>query len=81
MLDLAAPERLRNRERAVPELRLRCDQLDAETAVPQCLERERRLERGDAASCDQNVGWMRVHGRLLSRGVRRQAVGHRGRFV
>jgi hypothetical protein len=55
-VDAADSERLRDRERPVEEVKLRSDQLDANAAGPQRAQRERRFERGDAASGDEDGG-------------------------
>ena len=55
MADVAEAERLRDRERPVPELRLGGEQLDADAPLRELPERERRLERCDASSRDEHV--------------------------
>jgi hypothetical protein len=51
---LAEPERLRDGERAVPEVRLGSEQLNVDAPVREGAQRERGLERGHAAAGDQH---------------------------
>ena len=55
MPHLAESERLGHRERPVPELRLRGEQLDAYLSLSQRAERQRRLQRSDAAAGDEHI--------------------------
>ena len=52
---LAEPERLGDRERPVPEVGLRSEEFDCDAVPGQRAQGERRLQRRDAASGDQDV--------------------------
>ena len=53
---LSPAEGLRDRERAVPEVRLGAEQLDVDGIRREGTQRERRLERRDTAAGDEDVG-------------------------
>jgi hypothetical protein len=73
-MHVAQPERLHDRERAVPELRLGREKLDRDLARCQAAQREQSLERCHASAGDYDakrraasVHWCRVHGSSLAR--------------
>src|SRR5439155_19718954 len=51
----ARVERFGDGERAVPEVRLRCEQLDVDQVGRKCAQSQQRLQAGDAAACDENA--------------------------
>jgi hypothetical protein len=56
-------ERLDDRERPVPEVVLRREQLDVDAVAGQVAQRQHRLEPGDAAAGDQHVEPSKLLGR------------------
>ena len=61
---LSQRERLRDREGAVPEVGLGCEQLDLQTILAHGTKRERRLECGDASAGDQHMLGLVIHDHL-----------------
>ena len=75
--DLAELEWRGDRERAVPEVRLWREKLDANAILGHCPERERGLERCNASACDEDmrlVAATRWHGASVA-GARGRDIG------
>src|SRR4029079_1441 len=75
--DRSEAEGLRHRHRAVPERRLRSEELDTGPALARVAQRQSRLERGDAATGDQNREVVTRHTSIVRRsrteGIRESA--------